>query len=111
MKLTKTADVLINVVIPTAIGAFTYYYSNSLFKITFLKHHLADGLWAYAFFSSILIIWKREINIFWLTVALLSSFLFEYLQYKQLIPGTGDVIDGITYLIFFIIALYSNNFF
>jgi hypothetical protein len=111
MKLSKTADVLINVVIPIALGAVAYYYSNSLFKISLLKNHLADGLWAYACFSSILIIWNRKINIFWLLVALLSSFLFEFLQYKRLISGTGDLIDGITYLIFFILALYSNNLF
>ncbi|MGG9961266.1 hypothetical protein [Ferruginibacter sp. SUN106] len=74
-------------------------------------NHLPDGLWAYAFLSCILIIWNRQIHIPWLIVVLISFVAFEVLQSLEIINGTGDIKDIITYCTFSIIALFANSFF
>ncbi|HMH23095.1 MAG TPA: hypothetical protein VK563_15025 [Puia sp.] len=69
---------------------------------------MPDSLWAYAFISSILILWDREINMAWITLVFLISISFELLQYGHIIPGTGDFTDIVAYLLSFTIALKLN---
>jgi hypothetical protein len=111
MKWNKWWDLIFNIIIPVFLGFAFYYYKNTIHFNSFIKNHFADGLWAYAFYSSLLIIWNRQIKWIWLLLALLSSFTFEYFQFIHIIPGTGDWIDVYTYLIFFIVVLLLNNFF
>lgn len=105
------ADLLLNIVLPLVIGFLVYYIKDIFLLPGFIKNYLADGLWAYAFISSILLIWEREINTTWITILFLVSVCFELLQYYRLIAGTGDIYDVATYLIFYVLALNLNNFF
>lgn len=103
----KLYDIFFNVVLPVAIGVLIYI----LPVYPFIRNHLADGLWAYALTSVILIIWNRKINIIWLSVVFVIFLGFELLQYFNLLPGTGDIIDIIFYFIFSASAIINNKFF
>jgi hypothetical protein len=74
-----------------------------------LQNHLADGLWAYAFLSCILIIWDRKSNLAWIVLTIVFSILFELFQYWHLVAGTGDLWDVVVYLLFFLLALQINQ--
>ena len=111
MNFTKGADIVLNVIIPL-LGGVAFYYISSFPAIpAVLNNYLADGLWAYSFISALLIIWDRQINMMWLSVAGIMSVGFEIFQYNHLIAGTGDVYDVITYFLFFSIALKLNCLF
>src|SRR5687768_5058485 len=111
MKFTKGADILLNVVIPLIFGCLIYYFSNFFLLPVFFNNHLADGLWVYAFISSLLITWDREVNILWVLVAFTIAASFELFQYNSIISGTGDIYDVITYYLFFCISLKLNYLF
>jgi hypothetical protein len=72
---------------------------------------MADGLWAYAFFSCILIIWKRCISAFWIVTIVVVFIAFEYMQLRHIISGTFDYLDIVIYLAFSAFAFFTNNFF
>ena len=111
INLSKSNDVLFNVVLPVIAG-FLIYVLKSFFCLSgLIKNHFADGLWAYSFISSILIIWERKLNTAWIAITFIISGSIELLQHYQIIFGTGDIFDILTYFIFFITALNSNQFF
>jgi hypothetical protein len=105
----KIADLSIHVFSPLIAGVL-YYQLTAVFDSMPWSGYLPDGLWAYAFCSSILIVWNRKINITWLTFAALVAVLFEIMQYLHLISGTGDVIDVLIYLLAGSIAIMMNKF-
>jgi hypothetical protein len=111
MKLTRGADLLFNVIIPFLLGTLVYFASSFSLLQDVLSNHLPDGLWAYAFISSLLIIWDRQAGAFWISIAFLVATCFEMLQYYHIIDGTGDVYDIAIYYLFFGIALLLNNSF
>lgn len=111
MKFSKGLDLLLNIIVPMLLGLSIYLLKSSEFMPAVAKNHLADGLWAYSFMSTILIIWKREINVDWVAVAFIAALGFELLQGLHIIAGTGDIYDIISYFIFFIIALLLNHLF
>lgn len=111
MRLLRTIDFLLNVCLPMLIGGSLYFFPINISIFSAIRNQLPDGLWAYALLSCILIVWKREVNVFW-TVAVFGAFLaFEWLQHLQIIPGTGDILDVISYVLFGTIALLTNRFF
>ncbi|TDW95833.1 hypothetical protein [Dinghuibacter silviterrae] len=111
MKFDRRVDILLNVILPLSLGLFIYWSAQRISIPAVLKNYLPDGCWAYAFISSILIIWDRKVNIRWITPVFLLSACFELLQYRHLIPGTGDVKDVAVYFLFFSIALILNQIF
>ena len=111
MKNSKKKDIFLNIITPLFLGVFIYQLKTIINIPALIKDHFADGLWAYAFISSILIIWDRKINTRWILTTFIFAFCFELLQYFHTIPGTGDVYDVITYFIFFTGALMFNHFF
>ena len=100
--------ILVHVVCPLLIGLAIYYFTTSIAFTHLIKNHFADGLWAYAFISAILLIWERKINWFWVGCVVLVAFLFECFQYLHIFPGTGDVFDFIVYLSFILFGLLNN---
>src|SRR5215217_143457 len=115
MHLVKTTgrrgDFLLNAISPLLCGVFLYVVGDNSFLPRVFKNHIADGLWAYAFASCLLIIWQRNIPGLWTVMAFVSAVLFEVLQYGMIVPGTGDVYDVLAYFLFFLLALLSNSFF
>jgi hypothetical protein len=111
MKLDKKSDVLLNVVLPLLIGLLIYWSGRLGIVPSWIINYMPDGFWAYAFISCMLVIWDRRIQIFWVVLVFLISVFFEILQYRHMIPGTGDVMDVLIYFIFFGIALKLNRFF
>ena len=102
-------DVLLNILLPLVLGVLLYGSADHLPLL--LKYYLADGLWAYAFVSSLLVIWERKINLFWISMAIATAAGFEILQYRQVVAGTGDVYDLLTYIVFITTAISLNRFF
>ena len=100
--------ILVHVVCPLLIGLAIYYFASSIAFTHLIKNHFADGLWAYAFISAILLIWERQVNWFWIGCVVVVAFLFECFQYLHLLPGTGDVFDFIVYLSCILLGLLSN---
>ncbi len=111
MKMNKLPDLLLNVALPIVAGISIYYFSASNELSGFARNQLPDGLWAYAFLSSILIIWNRTINPAWMAGTISTAIIFEGLQWKHFIEGTGDLLDVTTYIAFFAIALVGNLYF
>ena len=105
---TKRMDVLLNVCLPLFAGSLFYVIPHGA---SLLAYHLPDGLWAYAFFSCLLIIWDREMQAVWVGVAFCVAIVFEVLQSLNYISGSGDVWDVVTYSVFFIASLLLNSFF
>jgi hypothetical protein len=61
----------------------------------FILFSLPDGLWAFSFSASILLIWRNEKSkkYLWLLVPILFAIIPEILQKFKLFPGTFDVYD------------------
>ena len=111
MKINRQSDIAINVLLPLTAG-YRIYAADFFSGISpFIRNYFPDGLWAYAFLSAILIVWKRQINVLWVTILFLVSATFEVLQVAGLVTGTGDVIDLVFYSTFFCLALLTNNYF
>ncbi len=109
MKTSIRQDITINVILPVFFGCFIYW-QRSRFS-GFALNQLPDGLWAYAFISAILIVWKRQFNTMWLLIAFITFPLFEIFQYLHVIYGTGDIWDVLVYFISGYVALVSNKYF
>ena len=107
----KFEDIVCNVLFPLALGVITYLTSLETVLPGLVRNHLADGLWAYAFASCLLIIWDREIRIGWMLVMLISAIGFEVMQSFDIVPGTGDWLDVFTYLLLFTLCFWANPFF
>ena len=61
---------------------------------------LPDGLWTYAFTSSLLIIWNNINNkVLIAFIPLLIGVILELLQYLKINSGTFDLMDIATYII------------
>jgi hypothetical protein len=103
--LNKKTDILLNVALPLCIGGVLYLFPVS----QLLRNYAADGLWAYAATSTMLIIWDRRINPFWLVVLALCFPAFEILQSLAVVKGTGDVWDVAVYLFCFAVALITSK--
>lgn len=105
----KLADIFLNSVLPVVLGGLLYVAGKDLFTPGFINNHLADGLWAYAFLSSILIIWERSFHLLWIAACFGLAIVFEWLQFKTIIAGTGDWLDVLTYFTGFLLSLCLNN--
>ena len=85
----------------------------SLIKTSYwVKYNLPDGLWFYALLSTLSIVWKENSSIYfisWIILSVLLTVLSEVSQAFQLIKGTFDWFDLLTYTIAFF-AYYSVNF-
>ena len=111
MKLSFKLDAFLNILFPVLAGTCLYFMSFNLSLTGFWRNQLPDGLWAYALCSSLLIIWNRQINIFWFSMISVIFISFEALQHFHFISGTGDWLDIIIYFSVSIISLLTNNFF
>lgn len=111
MKRIYLVDTLINVIAPLLGGVLLYYLKPVITMRALISGQLADGLWAYAFMSSILIIWDRRVTLLWMLMVVLTASVFEWMQYKQWVPGTADMLDFAAYILFFSIAWALNPLF
>ncbi|MCW3074400.1 MAG: hypothetical protein JWP69_1469 [Flaviaesturariibacter sp.] len=109
MRITKGWCAGLTVVVPLLTGASLYLLPPSSSPV--LRNHLADGLWAFAFLSTILIIWDYRLPPVWKVAALALPAAFEGLQLLQLVSGTPDWMDIITYFLFFGLALLTHALF
>lgn len=110
MRKFKTIDFGIHVVLPLIIGVL-FYKLAATYNFLPGAAYLPDGLWAYSFFSAVLIVWNRSFTATWLSAVAATTVLFEAMQYFHLIDGTGDMLDALIYLFFGLIALSTNRFF
>jgi hypothetical protein len=111
MKSHIKSDLTLNIFLPLILGGLIYLLADNFVTIPWIHYYIPDGLWAYAFASAILIIWQRKLNLLWLLLMLIVNVFFEWMQFKAIIPGTGDLADIFIYLLFFMIALLFNPFF
>jgi hypothetical protein len=111
MKFTKGPDIVLNIILPLFLGSLVYLAGKPAFIPALIRNYLPDSLWAYAFISSILIIWDRAINRSWIAIVFLAACCFEGLQGLHVIAGTGDIVDIFVYFLSFTIALLLNSYF
>jgi hypothetical protein len=111
MKFAKGPDIVLNIILPLILGSLIYWAGKTNFIPAPIRNYLPDSLWAYAFISSILIIWDRAIHFGWIFLVFLVACCFEGLQGIHAIAGTGDITDIIVYFLSFTIALLSNAYF
>jgi hypothetical protein len=62
MKYSKIYDGFLNVFIPLLAGLLIYRMEQYFRIPALIRYYLPDGLWAYAFGSSMLIVWERKIH-------------------------------------------------
>jgi hypothetical protein len=108
MKMAPKTDWSLNVAFPLLLGVLIYWAAGHLSLPSPVSNYLPDGLWAYSLMSAILLVWGRRIVIGWVFAAFLLSIGFETGQHYHYIPGTGDLLDILTYFIFFGLALALN---
>ncbi|MEO6453467.1 MAG: hypothetical protein ABIN97_05310 [Ginsengibacter sp.] len=109
MKPRNIIDIGLNILLPIAVGSLIYYWNIKNNLTGYIRNQLPDGLWAYAFVSSILIVWNRQINIYWLLGISVIYVGIEILQYLNIIAGTGDILDVAVYFAFSILGLLTNR--
>jgi hypothetical protein len=109
IKYFKSIDLTINTIVPVILGSMIYITGSVHVLPVLLQNHLADGLWAYAFISCMLITWDRKFNLTWIVLTIVISILFELFQFWHLVAGTGDIWDVVIYLLFFSLALLINQ--
>jgi hypothetical protein len=109
IKYFKAIDFTLHTVVPVILGCMIYLTGSAHLLPVLLQNHLADGLWAYACLSCILIIWDRRFNLAWIFITIVISILFELSQYWHVVAGTGDIWDVVVYLLFFLLALQINQ--
>jgi len=79
----------------------------------FILYNIPDGLWLYSFLSSIAIIWKNNSSLhfkYWILIAIVLSFLSEFLQIILWLPGTFDLLDLLVYIMATTIFLVNFRF-
>ncbi len=104
MNASRMKDITLNVITPLSVGSLVYCIdSNQL-----IRFFLPDGLWAYSVISALLIVWDREFSAFWLCIAASTFVCFETLQLCNVIQGTGDPLDVITYTFFGLLPILFN---
>lgn len=84
----------------TGINTFTTFVRNSTYPIktylpSWIYFSLPDGLWAYAFSSSLIIVWgdQFEKNKYWLLIPFLLVTIIEFGQALKIFSGTFDILD------------------
>jgi hypothetical protein len=108
MKLSLKQTIFFNIILPVLIGYCLYHYIH---LSRFWINHLPDGLWAYALSYSLIIIWNKQINIFWTVAVFIVFVAFELFQSFHFINGTGDILDVMIYFLFSIIAFLTSKYF
>jgi len=93
---------------PLFLGSLIYLNPFNLFIPPNLKNYLPDGLWAFSFTSTILIIWNGNISSFWIILLSICFILFECLQSNLIINGTGDLLDVLIYFLFGLASIFLN---
>lgn len=76
-------------------------FSNTQVPVWF-KHNLPDALWFMSFLLIMEVIWSSSENCYkniFIYSLFLMAILAEFFQYYHLIPGTGDWMDVIYYLL------------
>ena len=82
-----------------------YQISTHVQVPEWIRFSIPDGLWTYAFTSTIISLWSHKLNYFWLVAPLFVGVILEILQFYNLIPGTFDLIDLICILLGYSLAL------
>ncbi len=103
--MSRLSDFSINVLLPIIVGLLIYLFPPS----QLIRNYFPDGLWAYSFISSVLIIWNRKINPVWIGITFFCFMLFEFLQYTHHVTGTADWYDLAVYAMFSLPALLTNH--
>lgn len=101
--------VSLRVIVPLTIGAFTYLPLFTGSRFDHILHILADSLWAFAFVSALLLIWKDKLNTKLITLISAAFIGFEYAQSYGIFPGTGDLLDVLVYFLSGILAFASRS--
>jgi len=74
-----------------------------------IEDYLPDGLWAFSFMSSILLVNGTAFQPFWITMVFSAFVVFEVLQKVGYIGGTGDFLDVLCYFFFAGMAMLAHK--
>jgi len=80
---------------------------NDLVFSNFLTQNLPDGLWVYSFASCMLLIWRDHQSThkyLYIIIPIFLSITSEFLQLYNVLSGTYDIKDILSYVIFSILA-------
>lgn len=110
MKGLKLKYILLHIGLPLLLGCALYFFSAFIQFNSLIRNYLPDGLWSYAFFSCLFLLWERQINLFWTLAGILLFILFEVLQYTGAVLGTFDVWDMVVYAAFSGLAMLTNQY-
>jgi|GEM_PF-5268123 len=95
---------MLRIIGPLTLGGCVYLPLFEGTRFDNILHFLADGLWAFAFVSTLLLLWQDRLNITLITLILVAFFGFEYTQAIGLVPGTADLMDVMVYLVSGVLA-------
>lgn len=89
--------ILLHCILPLMAGFIIYISGIENPLSVIIKNYLPDGLWAYAFGTTMLLIWDYRLPWKWLIAGWFILCLTEWLQNSGLMPGTADWLDLLTY--------------
>lgn len=98
-----------NVLLPLCLGLLIYSIPSEIVN-PWIRNFVPDICWSFAFASSLQFIWQGKIPFIW-TIGMVLFFCgFEFLQSRDLIPGTGDVLDILAYFIGLLLSFIPSNY-
>ncbi len=87
------------------------FLTHIRFKVqlpSFIRFHLADGLWAFAMTSTLCLLFLNKIHRrSLLIISIFAAGAFELAQYFGITKGTFDLIDLATMLVFSLLAYFT----
>ncbi len=114
----KRYNIFIHIFAPIFLGVMIYGLFRGLYLIdptkkyfpildnshlpNWIIYNLPDGLWFYAFLSTVILIWEQKLAgrfLAWVLLAIIISSLLEIGQAYHLVHGTFDANDLVAYLI------------
>jgi hypothetical protein len=127
MQQRQPSILFIHIILPLFLGIIIYAFWREIILIdptrkvfpilineqppNWIKYNLPDGIWMYAFLSSLFFIWKDKVSkhfIAWILLAIILSFFLEILQARHIVPGTFDWFDFLAYAISIFIFIITR---
>lgn len=89
---------------PLVLGLFIYFSPPLFEHWSLVRNYIPDACWAFSFTYAFFTLWKGQLSPLIRTVPLLLFIGFEFLQKLNVLTGTFDYFDCLTYILAYLLA-------